>query len=246
MVRIRSSAENLSTIFTYRTEIEFPAALWMFDDIILIFFVRVFGAIGYWWSFCGEFLDCQSSSMQRLAEPQYASQGSNDDSNAGQIYPARQPVILWVDKFFFFFFRNLLELAAVAHCTSSEGIGNSSSKEASNHLDMWAFSNVGKTILNIYVHGNSGCVRAGYPIAIFLSNPEELHVAQQIHLLRKWSWANKLADPQEAAACPALAPLRLAIFSTSQHRASSHPTRTAHSPGKCGEILLVESPILCK
>jgi len=45
---------------------------------------------------------------------------------------------------------NLLELAAVAHCTSSEGIGNSSSKEASNH-------------------------------------PEELHVAQQIHLLRKWS-----------------------------------------------------------
>jgi len=44
---------------------------------------------------------------------------------------------------------NLLKFAAVAHCASSEGIGNSSNKQASNH-------------------------------------PEELHVAQQIHLLRKW------------------------------------------------------------
>jgi len=45
---------------------------------------------------------------------------------------------------------HLLQLAAITHCTSSEGIGGDSSKEARHH-------------------------------------PEELHVAQQIHFMRKWA-----------------------------------------------------------
>jgi len=41
--------------------------------------------------------------------------------------------------------RHLFEFAAIAHCASSEGIGNSSSQEASNHpeklhVDHWSMT----------------------------------------------------------------------------------------------------------
>ena len=73
----------------------------------------------------------------------------------------------YVKTFSFLVSQNLLQLAAITHCTSSEGIGGDSSKEARHHLDQ----------------ASTLCSPDSPPFTY----PEELHVAQQIHLVRKWA-----------------------------------------------------------
>ena len=57
---------------------------------------------------------------------------TNSDFKAAQMEIANWN---YVKTFSFLVSQNLLQLAAITHCTSSEGIGSDSSEEARHHLD---------------------------------------------------------------------------------------------------------------